>query len=791
VQFAYFHDRRDAFPAVVESTWAEVADGLSRVRAAECTLSTCRHSECEHKDGPGWSPVGYPVGAGRGALAVERVWALVLDFDHLQSADAVDRALARLAGYQLVVHSSHSDRPGDRCLRAVVGLSAPVPGGDWPRFWSAALAHLGLAEPADPKCRDASRLYFLPSRPRDACHPAADGTGFHYESREGRLLDVGEILAAAPPVVWESRAPAEIPEFRGAPSPEVLADAAQALGAAWPDRDRHSAQLALSGALARAGWPAELVAHFCAAVAEVQEPGNEKLAKRLKAAQSSIEKIQRGENVAGWPALERLLRPVDVSSSGEPGAGGPGAPAQVMPAALVAAVRSLLGMGSVERDDAFSAAMGAVAQVPVWDMPAPAAAPGAVATGTYAGPREAVLLHEVAGSERPAVRSYATHYPELDVLLGGGISTRQLIVVCAPPGDGKTAWAIDLALRLGIPVLYASTELESDEVAARAAANLRELLWRDAVRGKIDKSILVGALRDQAGRFRAIGPESLPRDAEAALRLIWDAAVAMTVEHGVAPLVVVDYMQDLARGGDERGLRQRVGDIATTLRVMSQKLDLPLIAISSVSRGYYGASKQESLRESTDPRVYLAAMKESGDVDYAAATAIFLDVGNAAEGQDARPARIALAKCRHGEVGFVGARFRGATGRWSADAAALGELAGKERMQVADERALEDARALVEPIHAGVRRDGQMGPPTCNEVIAVVGASLGFGKTRTQVALNRALADGLVVAVPHRRLEGTKRKERVCVFPADRVPGRDEAAEAVVDKNSVAGKFLR
>ena len=62
---------------------------------------------------------------------------------------------------------------------------------------------------------------------------------------------------------------------------------------------------------------------------------------------------------------------------------------------------------------------------------------------------------------------------------------------------------------------------------------------------------------------------------------------------------------------------------------------------------------------------------------------------------------------------------------------------------------------------------------------------------RTKAALDRGLAEGLLVVTSHRRIEGTKRKDRICVFPADRVPGREEAAEVAVDPTSVAGKFLR
>lgn len=102
-----------------------------------------------------------------------------------------------------------------------------------------------------------------------------------------------------------ANADVEIPEFEGAPPPESLEAAAQALGKAWPDAGdgRHQAHLALSGSLARIGWPVELIASFAARVAEVQEPGNANMEKRVKAAETSVAKVHAGQIITGWPSL--------------------------------------------------------------------------------------------------------------------------------------------------------------------------------------------------------------------------------------------------------------------------------------------------------------------------------------------------------------------------------------------------------------------------------------------------------------------------------------------------------
>lgn len=315
-----------------------------------------------------------------------------------------------------------------------------------------------------------------------------------------------------------------------------------------------------------------------------------------------------------------------------------------------------------------------------------------------AAPGLAVLLSDLALRPKPPIRTYSTGMPHLDALIGGGFSTRQLCIVSAPPADGKSAFVVDRALVIEkeIPVLHISTELESDEMLARYGANLIGCPWTAIVRGSVSAEMV--SQRVEGKRVRVIGCEVLPRDGQEALRAIAIEIQGMIAEYGVPPLVIVDYLQDLARGAKEQDVKTRVGDIATTLRALAQHFDCAMVVVSSVSRSYYGAAKQAAMRQSTDPRVYLAAAKESGDVDYAAATVLFLDV-DVADDKGTRPARIAVAKARHGNPAFAGARFDGAPGRWVAAPEALVEMKMESRStKQADETNSADDVAMVEAV---------------------------------------------------------------------------------------------
>lgn len=300
-----FSHELDNAPRPVACTWDELAEFLTTVEPVACTLASCpRGNKCSEKKTHGaWCPASWPEGATRAKSTVVEVSCFVVDLDHLSDAE-LDGCLERLGHLSYVMQGSHSDRPGDRCVRVAIEPSRPIPGPDFARFWVQAMTELGLLDVADSTCRNADRLYFFPTRPSDMCEELSDGSGFDSEIHPGTPLDVDDVLSRAAPRVECDVKPAKIPAFRGAPSEEAFRAASEALGRAWPpEGKRHRVQLALAGALARVGWPVELVADFCAAVAEVAQPGSGELDKRLAAARSSADKLAAGELVGGWPKV--------------------------------------------------------------------------------------------------------------------------------------------------------------------------------------------------------------------------------------------------------------------------------------------------------------------------------------------------------------------------------------------------------------------------------------------------------------------------------------------------------
>lgn len=143
-RFAGVHDPR---PHPVTARWSALATRL------------CRFDVFGAKEAaPLWSPVRYRVGARRGRSGVEQVSAIVLDFD---DGTAWGDVLPRWSGCAAVMHTSWSHTPEAPKWRLVLPLARPVAAARWGPVWAWAAERSGGT--CDPKCKDASRIYFVPA----------------------------------------------------------------------------------------------------------------------------------------------------------------------------------------------------------------------------------------------------------------------------------------------------------------------------------------------------------------------------------------------------------------------------------------------------------------------------------------------------------------------------------------------------------------------------------------------------------------------------------------------------
>lgn len=165
-----FASAKDNQPSPLTVTWADLCHALST------------HETRPDKDGPAWSPARFRTDAPRAIENVEALSCLVFDLDE---ADPTIEHPEELQQYTHVLHSTHSG-----CWRLVLPLARDILPQELPELWQTTAERLGIKP--DAACRDAARLYYLPSNP-----PGVEPVAL---SASGRLLEPLPRATAPAPV---------------------------------------------------------------------------------------------------------------------------------------------------------------------------------------------------------------------------------------------------------------------------------------------------------------------------------------------------------------------------------------------------------------------------------------------------------------------------------------------------------------------------------------------------------------------------------------------------------------
>lgn len=246
-----------------------------------------------------------------------------------------------------------------------------------------------------------------------------------------------------------------------------------------------------------------------------------------------------------------------------------------------------------------------------------------------------------------------TGFLELDRMTAG-FQKSDLIIVAARPSVGKTAFALNIAQNVAIKN-EANVAIFSLEMGARQLA-MRML----CAEGNIDaQKLRTGKLEDEDWQKLTYAMGSLSRagiyiDDSPGIRIndIRSKCRRLKQEKGL-DMVIIDYLQlIMGSGGANRqeNRQQEVSEISRTLKAMARELDVPVIALSQLSRGV--ESRQ-------DKRPMMSDIRESGSIEQDADVVAFLyrdDYYNK-ESEKQNIIEIIIAKQRNGPVGTVELAF--------------------------------------------------------------------------------------------------------------------------------------
>lgn len=254
-------------------------------------------------------------------------------------------------------------------------------------------------------------------------------------------------------------------------------------------------------------------------------------------------------------------------------------------------------------------------------------------------------LHKGEGS----LRGIPTGFPDLDNILAG-LQKADLIVLAARPSVGKTALALDIArhvaVREKVPVGVFSLEMSKEQLVDRILCSQAGVdLWRMRT-GKLSSE---GEEDDFSRIGQAMGvlseaPIYINDAASSNIMEMRTMARRLQAEHSLG-MIIVDYLQLMEGGAASVESRvQEVSQISRGLKALARELNVPVIAISQLSRAV----------ESRTPQIpRLSDLRESGSIEQDADVVLFIyreDRENP-DTKEKNIANIIIAKHRNGPVG--------------------------------------------------------------------------------------------------------------------------------------------
>lgn len=238
-----------------------------------------------------------------------------------------------------------------------------------------------------------------------------------------------------------------------------------------------------------------------------------------------------------------------------------------------------------------------------------------------------------------------------------GWQASDLIIIAARPSMGKTAFVLTMARNMTVdhkvPVAFFSIEMSSEQLVKRLMISETGLA-PEKIKG--GRKLQEYELAQMQTRLAALTEAPLYIDDTPSLGIneFRSKARRLVASAGIK-LIIIDYLQLMSGPSELRGMReQEVAAISRSLKATAKELNVPIIALSQLSRAVEtrGGNKRPQLSD----------LRESGAIEQDADIVMFIHrpdyYGLDEDPSQAGLAEIIIAKHRNGEVKDVQMRFR-------------------------------------------------------------------------------------------------------------------------------------
>ncbi|MGB4388768.1 MAG: replicative DNA helicase [Caldicoprobacterales bacterium] len=228
-----------------------------------------------------------------------------------------------------------------------------------------------------------------------------------------------------------------------------------------------------------------------------------------------------------------------------------------------------------------------------------------------------------------------------------GLNASDFILVAARPSMGKSSFAVNIAqyaaVHNQVPVAIFSLEMSKDQLVQRMLSSEANVELQKIRSGDLDEGDWLRLV--QAAEPLSNAPIFIDDTPAITAMEIRSKARRLKLEHGLG-LIVIDYLQLMAGRGRYESRQQEVSEISRSLKALARELDVPVIALSQLSRA-------PEARQ--DHRPMLSDLRESGAIEQDADIVIFLyrDEYYNPETEKKNIAEAIIAKQRNGPTGTV------------------------------------------------------------------------------------------------------------------------------------------
>ena len=234
-----------------------------------------------------------------------------------------------------------------------------------------------------------------------------------------------------------------------------------------------------------------------------------------------------------------------------------------------------------------------------------------------------------------------------------GFQPGNLIIVAARPSMGKSALALcvaaNIAVRKQLPVALFTLEMSKSEVTQRLMCSEAKVESQRLRSGKlaVDDWPRLTAACDKLAK----APIYVDDTGSITMMEIRSKARRLKGKHAELGLIIVDYLQLMTSGTTAENRVQEVSQISRSLKVLARDLDVPIIALSQLSR---------AVEQRHDKRPILSDLRESGSIEQDADIVMFIYRDEYYSGEESDQqglAEVIVAKHRNGPTDTVKLSF--------------------------------------------------------------------------------------------------------------------------------------